>query len=144
MTIPNVSVVQKIYAAFGRGDVPAVQEHVVESTHWDFNGARHEVPWHSPVDGRSRLPGFFQALGNGVDMHAFAPREFIHCGPHVVVDVHIEYTVRTTGRRVVQDQIHWWTFDEAHRVLRLRHFEDTAQVLAAVTARDASHAPERA
>jgi ketosteroid isomerase-like protein len=132
MTIPNVSAVQQIYAAFARGDVAGVQEHVAESTHWDFNGARPEVPWHTPVHGRSELPKFFQALGGGVDMHGFVPREMMQDGPHVLVAVHIEYTVRKTGRRVVQDQIHWWTFDDNHRVLRLRHYEDTAQVLAAV------------
>ena len=134
MTIPNVAAVQKMYAAFGRGDVPGVLEHVSEGTQWDYNGGRSEVAWHAPVTGRAELPRFFEAFGRGVEMQAFAPRELMHCGPHVLVDVHIEYTVRKTGRRVVQDQIHWWTFDEMHRAIRLRHFEDTAQVLAAVSA----------
>ena len=132
MTTPNVSTVQSLYAAFGRGDVPGVLEHVAEDTVWDFNGGRAEVPWHAPVKGRSELPRFFQSFGGSVEMHVFSPREFMHCGPHVLVDIHIEYTVRKTGTRVVQDQIHWWTFDDRHRVTRMRHYEDTAQVLASV------------
>lgn len=133
MTIPNVAAVQTMYAAFGRADVPGVLGHVAANTRWDFNGGRPEVPWHTPIDGRSNLPAFFEVFGKNVELHAFVPREFMHSGPHVLVDVHIEYTVRATGRRVSEDQIHWWTFDEQHRATRLRHFEDTAQVLAAVT-----------
>lgn len=134
MTVQNVAAVQTIYAAFGRGDVAGVLEHVAERTSWDFAGGKKEVPWHAPVNGKSEIPKFFEALGGNVEMQAFAPREMMHCGPHVLVDVHIEYVVRATGRRVAQDQIHWWTLDDQHRVVRLRHYEDTAQVLAAVTA----------
>jgi ketosteroid isomerase-like protein len=70
-----------------------------------------------------------------VEVTAFVPREFMPSGPHVLVEIHIEYSVRKTGKRVVQDQIHWWTFDEQHKATRMRHFEDTAQVLAAVKSR---------
>jgi len=30
------------------------------------------------------------------------------------------------------EQMQWWTVDEAGKVSRLRHFEDTAQVVEAV------------
>jgi hypothetical protein len=46
--------------------------------------------------------------------------------------VHIEYVVRKTGKRVAMDQLHWWTLDASGQVARLRHYEDTAQVLEAV------------
>jgi len=135
MSVANVSAVKAMYEAFGRGDVAGVLEHVAENTAWDFNGGRSEVPWHAPVAGRLELPRFFEAFGSGVEVTAFVPREFMPSGAHVLVEVHIEYTVRKTGTRVVQDQIHWWTFDEQHQATRMRHFEDTAQVLAAVTGR---------
>jgi hypothetical protein len=121
-----------MYEAFGRGDVAGVLEHVAETMAWEFNGGRSEVPWHAPVAGRLELSRFFEVFGTNVEVAAFVPREFMPSGPHVLVDVHIEYTVRKTGKRVVQDQIHWWTFDEHQRATRMRHFEDTAQVLAAV------------
>jgi len=124
-----------MYEAFGRGDIPGVLEHVAENIAWDFNGGRSEVPWHAPAAGRPELLRFFEAFGSSVEVTAFVPREFMPSGPHVLVDIHIEYTVRKTGKRVVQDQIHWWTFNEQHQVTRMRHFEDTAQVLAAVTSR---------
>jgi len=123
-----------MYAAFGRGDLPGVLEHVADDVLWDFNGGRAEVPWHPPFKGRSELPRFFQVFGDSVEVQVFNPRGFMDSGPHVLVDIHIEYTVRKTGTRVVQDQIHWWTFNDQHKVTRMRHYEDTAQVLAAVTA----------
>ena len=132
MNHEHVATVQTIYGAFGRGDVPAVQARVTDHTHWDFAGGRGEVPWHATIDGRENLPRFFELLGGGIELRAFEPREFMHCGPHVVVDVRIEYTVRKTGKRVAMDQLHWWTLDGSGKVARLRHYEDTAQVLEAV------------
>jgi ketosteroid isomerase-like protein len=132
-TIENVAAIQNIYAAFGRADVPAILAAVRPDTKWDFAGARPEVPWHVPVKSAADLPSFFGALMQNVQMTRFEPREVVHCGPHVMVEVSIEYTVTKTGRRVAMDQIHWWTL-EGGKVTRLRHFEDTAQVAAALAA----------
>ena len=90
-TIDNVSTVQTIYAAFGRADVPAILASVRSDTKWDFAGARAEVPWHAPVKSAADLPSFFGALMGNVRMARFEPREFMHCGPHVIVEVAIEY-----------------------------------------------------
>lgn len=133
MTVNNVAAVQAIYAAFGRGDVAAIQERVASGTQWDFNGGRSEIPWHKKVNSRAEVAGFLGSFMSAVEVERFEPREFIHSGPHVVVEVRLQYKVRSTGRQVTEDQLHWWSFDAEGRVARLRHFEDTAQVLAAVT-----------
>ncbi len=135
MEIDHVATVQAIYTAFGRGDIAAIQQHVAPETHWDFNGGRSEVPWHRPVENRAGVAAFLGTFGSQVAVLRFEPREFIHSGKHVVVEIRLQYTVLSTGREVTQDQLHWWTFDTNHKVARLRHFEDTAQVLAAVAAR---------
>lgn len=133
MNVEKVATIQGIYQAFGKQDVAAILAHVTPETAWDFNGGRPEqVAWHRPIKGREQLPRFFEALGSSVEVSVFQPKEFIHCGPHVVVEVHIEYTVRATGRKVAMDQLQWWTLNEANQVTRLRHFEDTAQVLSAI------------
>jgi uncharacterized protein len=130
MSVEYVSTIQAIYEAFGRGDVATILARVRPDTHWDFAGGSPEVAWHLPVNGATELPGFFKALSDNVAIERFEPREFVHCGPHVMVDVHIAYVVRKTGVRVEMDQIHWWTLDDG-KILRLRHYEDTAQVVAA-------------
>lgn len=131
MSEQNVKTVQSIYAAFGRGDVPGILGQVAEGTEWGFNGARSEVPWHAPVKGKAALPQFFTSMAQNMDFHAFEPREFIHSGDHVIAHIHVEYTVKKTGKKVNMEQLHWWTLDRQGKVARLQHFEDTAQVLAA-------------
>ena len=136
MSVGNVSTIQAIYEAFGRGDVAAILARVRPDTHWDFAGGSPDVAWHKPVHGTAELPLFFKALTENVSIERFEPREFVHCGPHVMVDVHIAYTVKENGAKVDMDQIHWWTFEDG-KVLRLRHYEDTAQVVAANRAKAA-------
>ena len=127
----NAATVQQIYAAFGRGDVKTILERVVDDTRWDFNGGSGQVPWHKPVTGKASLPDFFGAFGGNVTLATFEPTTFATVGPHVAVRVRIAYTVKRTGKQVEQEQVHWWTFNDAGRVVALRHFEDTAAVIAA-------------
>ncbi len=134
MTIENVKTVQGIYEAFGRGAVPDILASVTEATEWDFNGGLPEVPWHRPVSGKAALPGFFRSIAEHVEFERFEPKEMMPSGPHVLVDVRMAFRVKATGKRVEQQQLHWWTLDDARRVVRMRHFEDTAQVRDAVRA----------
>ena len=132
MTIENVQTIQRIYDAFGRGALDELLDRVASETRWDFNGGAPEVPWHTPVRTKAELPRFFGALAEHVDFEAFEPKEMMPSGPHVLVDVRMRYRVKSTGKRVEQQQIHWWTLDDEHKVASLRHFEDTAQVRDAV------------
>ena len=131
MSDRNVQTVQSLYAAFGRGDVPAILDRVADNTHWSFNAINRTVPWYQPVTSKATLPRFFQSLAENLDMHVFEPRQFFDSGDEVLAHVHIEYTVKKTGRRVNTEQLHWWTFDAEGKITRQLHFEDTAQVVAA-------------
>jgi uncharacterized protein len=126
----SVRVVQEIYEAFGRGDLAAVQARVSETARWDFATAASDVPWHAPATGHAEILGFLASFAEQVTIQAFEPRRFLPSGADVIVEVHMAYTVKKTGRRVEQDQLAWWTVADGE-VTRLRHFEDTAQVLAA-------------
>jgi ketosteroid isomerase-like protein len=126
----NVQTIREIYEAFGRGDVAAVLARVKETALWDFNVTRSDVPWHVPVTGPAEIQGFLGAFVESVTLHAFEPRHFIAAGDDVVAHLHLSYTIKKTGRRVDEEQLQWWSLADG-RVTRLRHFEDTAQVLAA-------------
>jgi ketosteroid isomerase-like protein len=126
----HVETVKRIYDAFGRGDVETIVANVSDDTEWGFNVGSSDVPWHVARKGRESIPQFFASLG-GVQMQAFEPRAFFTDASHVAALVHIDYVVRKTGRRVVQNQIHLWRFDPNGKVAQLTHFEDTAQVVAA-------------
>jgi ketosteroid isomerase-like protein len=131
MSHDHVATVQRIYAAFGRGDLPAILAEVSDDTEWGFNVAASEVPWHAAVRGREELPSFFGALAENLDFQVFEPLAFLPSADQVIVHLRLAYAVRRTGRRVEEEQLQWWSFDPTGRVRRLRHFEDTAQVLAA-------------
>lgn len=128
MSEANQQTIEAVYSAFGRGDVAFIQERVTDRTRWDFSIATSDVPWHAPVGSRAELPRFFLAMSEHVQFEAFEPRAFITAGRDVVVKLRVAYTVKRTGKRVDEEQVQWWSFDEAGRIAALRHYEDTAMV----------------
>lgn len=131
MSEANQKTIEAVYAAFGRGDVPFILDKVTEGTRWDFSVAASDVPWHSPIGSRQQLPTFFQAMAENIQMEAFEPRAILSAGRDVVVKLRIAFTVKRTGKRVDEEQVQWWSFDDAGRIASLRHYEDTAMVQAA-------------
>ena len=127
----NLAVVRDIYAAFGRGDVPAILEHLSDSVEWEYGAGTTEIPWLQPRQGRAGAAAFFSSLG-ALEIEKFVPKVFLE-GPGLVVAlVDLEAKVKATGRRIVEeDEAHIWYFDEANRVTRFRHRVDTQQQLAA-------------
>ncbi|MEO8212719.1 MAG: nuclear transport factor 2 family protein [Myxococcales bacterium] len=126
---------EEVYAAFGRGDVPFILDRVGDQTQWDFNVAGTDVPWHAPIRTKSELPRFFQAMAEHLSFEAFEPRAFLTDGRNVVVKLRVAYQVRRTGKRVDEEQVQWWSFDDGGRITALRHYEDTAAVRDAWTSR---------
>jgi ketosteroid isomerase-like protein len=128
MSEANKKTIEAVYAAFGRGDVPFILERVTDATRWDFSIARSEVPWHAPVTAKAELPRFFSSMAEHVQFEAFEPRAFLTDGRDVVVKLRVAYQVKRNGRRVDEEQVQWWSFDDAGRIASLRHYEDTAMV----------------
>jgi ketosteroid isomerase-like protein len=126
----NVALIQSIYAAFAKGDAAFIASRTAEGARWDFDVAQSDVPWHQPVVGPAEVPRFLGAFVSNIELEAFEPRTFIADGDNVVVHLGLAYTVKRTGRKVREEQLQWWTVRDG-RVAGLRHFEDTAQVIAA-------------
>jgi ketosteroid isomerase-like protein len=126
----NTQLIQAIYRAFAEGDVAAIAAKVQPEARWDFNVTHSLVPWHLPVTGPTEVPKFLAALLDNVVLEAFEPKQFMADGEEVIVHVRLAYTVKRTNKRVDEEQLHWWTVRDG-KVARLRHFEDTAQVIAA-------------
>lgn len=122
----NVDVVGRIYEAFGRGDVPAILEHLAEDVEWEYGVNSTDVPWLQPLRGREEVPRFFEAL-SGMEFHRFEPKTLLESDNVVVALVDLEATVRETGQRISEeDEVHIWYFD-GDRVVRFRHRADTHQ-----------------
>jgi hypothetical protein len=121
-----IATVQHIYAAFGRGDVPAILACLAEDVQWEYGSAPNPVPWLQPLQGRDQVPRFFETLMSQVEFHRFEPRHVVGGGTLVVGVVDFDATVRATGKRVVEvDEVHLFHFDSAGRVARFRHRCDT-------------------
>jgi ketosteroid isomerase-like protein len=124
----NRQIAQEIYEAFGRGDVPAILERLDEAVEWEYGVSSTEVPWLQPRRGREGAGEFFASLG-ALDFHRFTLKAIVEGeGGLVVALVDAEFTVKATGKRVVEeDEAHVWYFDDRGRAVRFRHRVDTHQ-----------------
>jgi hypothetical protein len=116
---------QDIYAAFGRADIPAILQRLAPEVEWEYGATDNAAPWLQKRSRRDGAGAFFASLA-GIEIHRFAVKTVLGNGPTVVALVDIEFTVRATGRRVVEeDEVHVWHFDADGRVSRFRHRVDT-------------------
>ena len=123
----HTDVVGKVYAAFAQGDVAAILAELHDDVEWEYGVSSTSVPWLQPRRGRAEVPSFFQALGSAADMHRFEVKALLEGDDLVVAVVDIEFTVRATGQRVVEeDEAHIWRF-RGDKVARFRHRADTHQ-----------------
>jgi ketosteroid isomerase-like protein len=123
--VAHVDTVQQIYQAFGRGDVAAILDQFAAGVEWEYGINSTDVPWLQPRRGRAQVAEFFQALA-ALEIRKFQPKTFLESDNIVLVLVDLDATVRSTGRRVVEeDEVHIWHFDDAGKVSRFRHRADT-------------------
>ena len=121
----NLATVQGIYAAFGRGDIPAILAALADDVEWEYGVNSTDVPWLQPRRGRDAVLGFFQSLAT-VEIHQFVPSACFESGGTVVALCQFEATVKATGKRIAEvDEVHVWHFDAAGKVARFRHRIDT-------------------
>jgi ketosteroid isomerase-like protein len=135
----NQETVKDIYAAFGRGDIPAILDRLAPDVRWDHlpdgGGAqRHGVPWLAERTGPDEVAGFFDALG-ALEFHEFAPTAILGDGDTVVALIDEDATVRATGERIRDATAHVWTFGPDGRVAEFRHIADTVKHVEAYAAR---------
>lgn len=121
-----VETVQQIYAAFGRGDVPAILQHLAEDVEWEYATAPNPIPWLQPLRGRDQVPRFFEALFSHIEITRFEVTKLFGDATTVVDLVDLDYTTRATGMQVQErDEVHIWHFNAAGQVQRFRHRADT-------------------
>ena len=127
----NLQTVQSLYEAFGSGDVPGFMSHLADDVEWeqwaDNRAAEAGVPWLQPRKGREAVGGFFAAVAEMeiVDLQIL---NMMEGGNEVAVTFILEAKLPQCGGRSYRDEeIHLWTFNEAGKVARLRHYVDTAK-----------------
>jgi ketosteroid isomerase-like protein len=121
----KIAVVQDVYEAFGRGDVPTILSHLTEDVDWASEARGTVAPWHGVHSGREAVPNFFQKLGESVEVTEFTPVSFAANETDVMVVVRFGLTARATGKTGTMDLHHWWRF-RGDKIYFYRGTEDTA------------------
>lgn len=133
----HLATVGAIYEAFGKGDIPTILGCMADDVHWeewdDNSAQRAGVPWLQPRRGKDGVLAFFQVMG-GLQVLDFRVLSLMAGGNQVAAEFEIEFQSPATGRRLRDQEVHLWTFDDSGQVIRLRHYADTAKHIAAAQA----------
>jgi uncharacterized protein len=125
----SLATVQDIYAAFGRGDVPAILDVIAEDCRWehwsDHSAQRAGLPYLQARTGPAGVAEFFAAVSE-LQIHDFQVLGFIAGEREVVAKILIDATT-STGGRYRDEELHLWTLGEDGKVVALRHYVDTAK-----------------
>ncbi len=130
----NLETVRDIYEAFGKGDVPAILEHLSENVQWepwvDNYAQKAGVPWLMERQGKEGALEFFKIIGtfNFTDFRVIA---VMGDGNKVAAECVINAEIPPSGNQLMEEEVHLWTFDEDGKVIRFRHYCDTAKHIAA-------------
>lgn len=130
----NLATAGAIYEAFGKGDIPAILGRLADDVRWeewaDNSAQTAGVPWLQAQHGKAGALAFFQVMG-GLRVLDFRVLSLMAGGNQVAAEIVIEFESPATGRRLRDEEIHLWTFDDNGQVVRLRHYADTAKHIAA-------------
>jgi uncharacterized protein len=77
-------IIQSMYAAFGRGDVPALLEMLTDDVEWTHRGSIG-LPYMGTVRGKAAVARWFGQVAELDGIQAFEPREFLAGPDHVTV-----------------------------------------------------------
>lgn len=129
----NLAIVQAIYEAFGKGDVPGILEHLADEVQWeswaDNTAQKSGVSWLQARQGKAGVVEFFQTLGALTVLKDFQVLWLMDGGNQVAAEFVIEYDLPSTGGH--DEEVHLWTFNSLGKVARLRHYTDTAKHIVA-------------
>ena len=123
---PKVEAVQRLYEAYGRGDVDTVLAEVADDVDWAAEASSTSVPWFGSHRGKGEVPRFFKEIGANVEVTEFTPLSFTSNDTDVVAIIHWSYTVHATGKTASMIMQHWWRFADG-KIVYFRGSEDTEQ-----------------
>ena len=135
----NTASVADIYSAFGRGDVPAILDRLADDVAWDVwergnEGQLAGVEHLAAQRGVQGAAEFFASIA-GWTVREFTVLDVIGSGRQVVAEIRAAFDL-PNGGRLADEELHLWTFDDAGKVTRFRHYVDTAKHIRAARGED--------
>jgi ketosteroid isomerase-like protein len=126
MANSDVSLIQSLYAAFGRGEIAKIIAALAPDVTWEVVGRSSDHPLAGKRQGAAAVQEFFDTLAKIQEATDFSPREFHAADGRVFVLGHYGWKFRNTGRTVETDWIHVFTVKDG-KVVQFREFTDTAK-----------------
>ena len=124
----NIRILEEAYAAFGRGDIPAVLSTFADDIEWIKPGPQEIISSAGRRRGREQMAQFFAALAGSEEVESFEPQEFFASGDKVAVVGTYRGRVKSTGQRFESDWVQIFTF-RGGRIVQMREFYDTAKAV---------------
>jgi uncharacterized protein len=125
MSNANVSFVQSLYAAFGRGEIATIIKALTPDVDWHCIGRREDFPTFGPRRGPGQVDEFFKTVAAHLDFSEFSPREFYAVDDKVFVLGYYAMTMRKNKRKMASEWVHIFTIRDG-KVVKFREFLDTA------------------
>ena len=126
MSDQNIQVVQNAYAAFKRGDIPAVTALLAASVEWTVPG-EGLYPQAGVYRGPDAVAGFFSKLGSTTEFDSFEPREYIAQGDRVIAMGAYRGKSKDTSRGFESEWCMAFTVQNG-KIVRFREYTDTAAI----------------
>lgn len=126
MSNANVTLVQSLYAAFGRGDIATIVAAMAPDADWTVHGRAKDYPALGHFKGPQGVREFFRIVAENQEAMDFTPREFHAADGNVFVIGHYAWKLRKTGRTISTDWVHIFTVRDG-KVTAFNEFTDTAQ-----------------
>lgn len=124
----NVDLIKYLYAAFGRGEIPAVLGLMSPDIRWhqaEGNPYRPSgEPWVGPD---AVLNNLFMKLGAEWDGFSVRPSSFHDAGDTVIVEGRYAGKYKATGKSIDAQFCHIWDVKEG-KLIRFQQYIDTARV----------------
>ena len=127
----NIQVVKDAYAAFLRGDIPALQDLLTDDVEWDgVKGTEGTLPQAGLRRGKAEVVRFFQEVDSTTQFDRFEPQDFVAQGDTVVAIGMYSGIAKANGQRVTSDWVHVFNMRDG-KVARFREFCDSAALVRA-------------
>jgi uncharacterized protein len=103
-----LEIVQSVYAAFGRGEVPAILDLIADDVEWKFCGSKG-LPYSGIFRTKEAIAKWFASIPEVEEILIFEPREFIPAGDSVTVLGWERTRTRPAGKVFETEWVHVFT-----------------------------------
>lgn len=130
----NAKTVMDNYAAFGRGDIPAILATFAPDCVWIHPGNPDIIPFAGTFRGAEEIKEkFFGVIPTVVQLIEFVPSIVGEEGNTVIASIHIKGKVLTTGKAYESIGEMRWTLNDAGLVTEHKAIVDVSSLEAAFT-----------